>query len=135
MATFGWLMCTLAAGAVAAFVALVTDVRPCWPIVLLAIPLTLVFKFSGCLHARWAGTIAAAAILLAGFYAACLVAIARVAAATGFPFGQALRTGGLGLVLQVAKLGLSAVSILVYAGAAVLAAMLATWMSRPPHQR
>jgi vitamin B12 transport system permease protein len=131
MAAFGWLMCTLATGAVAAFVALVADIRPCWSILLLAMPLTLVLKFCGSLHARWAGSVAAIAILLAGTYAACLVAIARVAAATGFPFGQALRTGGVGLVLQVAKLGLSAVSILVYAGAAVLAAMLASWMTRP----
>ncbi len=125
-------MCTLATGAVAAFAALVADIRPCWLILLLAAPLTLVLNFCGCLYARWAGVIAAVAILLAGFYAACLVALARVAAATGFPFGQAFRTGGPGLVLQIAKLGLSAVSVLVYAGAAVLAAMLATWMTRRP---
>jgi hypothetical protein len=129
MACFGWLMCTLATGAVAAFATLVADIRPCWLIMLLAAPLTLVLKFCGCLYARGAGAVAALAILLAGFYAACLVAIARVAAATGFPFGQAFRTGGPGLVLQVAKLGLSAVSILVYAGAAVLAAILAAWLA------
>ena len=132
MACFGWLMCTLAAGAVAAFGTLVTDIRSCWLILLLAAPLTLILKFCGCLYKRWAGVVAAVAILLAGFYAACLVAIARVAAATGFPFGQAFRTGGPGLMLQVAKLGLSAVSILVYAGAAVLAAILAAWLARPP---
>jgi vitamin B12 transport system permease protein len=131
IAGFGWLMCTLATGAVAAFATLVADIRPCWLILSLAAPLTLVLKFCGCLYGRWAGATAAGAILLAGFYAACLVAIVRVAAATGFPFGQALRTGGIGLVLQVAKLGLSAVSILVYAGAAVLAALLASYLARP----
>ena len=130
-AGFGWLMCTLAAGAVAAFVALVMDVRPSWMILLLTVPLTLGLKFSGCLYPRWAGGVAALAVLLAGAYAACLVAIARVAAATGYPFGEAFRTGGLGLTLQVARLGLSAASVLIYAGAAVLAAMLATRLVRP----
>lgn len=129
---FGWLMCTLAAGAVAAFAALVIGVHPSWLVLLLAVPLTVVLKFCGCLYTRWAGAVAVAAVLLAGFYAACLVAIARVAAATGFPFGEAFRTGGVGLTLQVAKLGLSAASILVYAAAAVLAAMLATWLTHHP---
>ena len=128
---FGWLMCTLATGAVAAFAALVMGVRPSWTILLLTIPLTLVLKFCGCLYARWAGSVAALAVLLAGAYAACLVAIARVAAATGYPFGEAFRTGGIGLMLQVAKLGLSAASVLLYAGAAVLAVILATWLVRP----
>lgn len=128
-AAFGWLMCTLATGAVAAFAALVIGIRPAWLVLLLAAPLTLVLKFCGCLHARFAGVIAAAAILLAGFYAACLVAIARVAAATGYPFGEAFRTGGFGLTLQVAKLGLSAASVLVYAGAAVLAVSVAAWLT------
>ncbi|MES2404289.1 MAG: hypothetical protein V4567_08130 [Pseudomonadota bacterium] len=128
-AGFGWLMCTLATGAVAAFAALVMGIRPVWMILLLTIPLTLVLKFCGCLYTRWAGSVAVLAVLLAGTYAACLVAVARVAAATGYPFGQAFRTGGLGLTLQVAKLGLSAASVLVYAGAAVLAAIIATWLA------
>lgn len=131
---FGWLMCTLATGAVAAFTALVMGVRPSWTILLLTIPLTLVLKFCGCLQTRWAGSVAALAVLLAGAYAACLVAIARVAAATGYPFGEAFRTGGIGLTLQVAKLGLSAASVLLYAGAAVLAAILATWLFRSPRR-
>lgn len=131
---FGWLMCTLAAGAVAAFAALVLGVRPIWPLLLLALPLTLALKFCGCLIDHWAAPLAAAAVLLAGFYAACLVAIARVAAATGFPFGLAFRTGGIALTLQVAKLGLNALSILVYAGAAVLAAALATRLASPRHR-
>lgn len=130
-AGFGWLMCTLATGAVAAFAALVLGIRPSWMILLLTMPLTLVLKFCGCLYARWAGSVAALAVLLAGAYAASLVAIARVAAATGYPFGQAFRTGGIGLTLQVAKLGLSAASVLVYAGAGVLAAVVATWLVRP----
>jgi vitamin B12 transport system permease protein len=134
-AAFGWLMCTLATGAVAAFAALVLGVRPSWIILLLAIPLTVVLKFCGCLYARWAGSVAALAVLLAGAYAACLVAIARVAAATGYPFGEAFRTGGIGLTLQVAKLGLSAASVLLYAGAAVLAVIIATWLVRPATSR
>lgn len=124
-------MCTLAAGAVAAFAALVMGVRPSWMILLLAIPLTLALRFCGCLQTRLAGSVAALAVLLAGAYAASLVAIARVAAATGYPFGEAFRTGGIGLTLQVAKLGFSAASVLLYAGAAVLAAIVATWLARP----
>jgi hypothetical protein len=127
---FGWLMCTLATGATAAFVAIVIGVRPCWIILLLALPLTLVLKFCGCIIERWAAVVAALAVLLAGFYAAALVAIARTAAAIGFPFGQAFRTGGIGLILQVAELGLNALSILVYAGAAIIAALLATRLAR-----
>lgn len=127
-AGFGWLMCTLATGAVAAFVALVIGIRPYWLILILAIPLTAVLKLCGCLYQRWAAPVAAGAVLLAGFYAVCLVAIARVAAATGFPFGEAFRTGGMGLILQVANLNLSALAVLVYAGAAVVAAIVATWL-------
>lgn len=126
---FGWLMCTLAAGAVAAFAAIVFGIRPCWPILVLALPLTLVLKLCGCMIARWGAAIAAVAVLLAGFYATCLVAVARIAAATGFPFGQAFRAGGVGLTLQVAELGLNAIAVLVYAGAAVLAAALAAWLA------
>lgn len=128
---FGWLMCTLAAGAVAAFAAIVFDIRPCWPILVLALPLTLVLRLCGCMAARWSAAIAAVAVLLAGFYATCLVAVARIAAATGFPFGQAFRAGGIGLTLQVAELGLDAVAVLVYAGAAVIAAVFAAWLARP----
>lgn len=127
---FGWLMCTLATGAVSAFAAIVIGIPPSWWVLVLAAPLTVVLKFCGCLYARWAGPVAAFAVLVAGFYAACLVALARIAAVTGFPFGLAFHTGGFGLVLQVEKLGLSAPSILVYAGAAVLAFMLAAWLVR-----
>lgn len=129
-AAFVWLMCTLATGAVAAFAALMTGIRPCWTILILALPLTLVLKACGCLHTRWAAAVAALAILLAGFYAACLVAIARIAASTGFSFGQAFHTGGIALTLQVAELGLDALSVLVYAAAAAAAAALAAWLMR-----
>jgi hypothetical protein len=128
---FGWLMCTLAAGAVAAFAALVLDSRPCWLILALALPLAWVLQKCGCLYARAPGSAAAFAVLLAGFYAICLVAISHIAAATGFPFGEAFRTGGIGLTLQVAELGLDALSILVHATAAVAAAVFATRLARP----
>jgi len=132
---FGWLMCTLAAGAVAAFAAIVFGVRPCWPILVLALPLTLVLKACGCMATRGSAAIAVIAVLLAGCYATCLVAVARIAAATGFPFGEAFHTGGIGLVLQVAALGLDALAVLVYAGAAVIAAAFAAWLTRPPVRR
>jgi hypothetical protein len=135
VSAFGWLMCTLATGALSAFTALVIGIRPSWMILVFALPLTLVLKLCGSLGGRWAGGIAALAVLLAGFYAVCLVAVARIAATTGFPFGLAFRTGGIGLTLQVAELGLDAIAILVYAAAAIAAAILATWLTRPPARR
>lgn len=123
-------MCTLAAGAVSAFGAMVLGIRPCWLILLLALPLIWVLKLCGCLYARWAAAIAVLAVLLAGFYATCLVAVARIAGATGFSFGGAFRTGGIGLTLQVAELGLDAKAILVYAAAAVIGALLAARLGR-----
>ncbi|HEU0277852.1 MAG TPA: hypothetical protein VFQ95_08530 [Rhodanobacteraceae bacterium] len=129
-AAFGWLMCTLAAGAIAAFVGLMGSVRPCWPLLVLALPLAYVLKLCGCLGNRWAAPIAAAAVLLAGFYAECLAAVARIAAVLGFPFGLAFRTGGVGLTLQVAELSLNVIAVLAYAGAAVLAAIAATRAAR-----
>lgn len=123
-------MCTLAVGAIAAFFSLVVGTRPSWLVLLLAIPLTVVLKLCGCLQTRWAAIVAAAAIVLAGCYAACLTAIARLAAATGFSFGAAFRTGGIGLTVQAARLGLDVVSILIYAVAVVLAAVVAAWLAR-----
>lgn len=124
-------MCTLATGALAAFVALVIGIRPSWVILVLALPLAWVLNLCGRLVARWTGVIAALAVLLAGFYAECLVAVARIAAAIGFPFGLAFRTGGIGLTLQVAELGLDALSILAYTAAAVAATIVATWLAQP----
>lgn len=126
---FGWLMCTLATGAVAAFAAIVFGVRPCWVILALALPLTAVLKACGCLAARPATGIAAFSVLLAALYAECLVAVARIAAVTGFPFGQAFHTGGAGLMLQVAELGLDAIAVLAFAAAAAVAAIFANWLA------
>jgi len=123
-------MCTLAAGAVAAFAAIVLGVRPGLPILVLALPLTLMLKACGCLSTRGSAAIAVIAVLLAGFYATCLVAVARIAATTGYAFGEAFRTGGVGLMLQVAELGLDALTVLVHAGAAVIAAAFAAWLAR-----
>lgn len=130
VATFGWLMCTLAAGAVAAFAGMTIGIRPYWPVLALALPLTFVLRACGCLPRRGAGAAAALAILLAGGYAECLTAITRIAAATGYPFWQAFRTGGAGLVLLVARLGLNALAVLVYAAAAAAAAALAARLLR-----
>lgn len=134
-AAFGWLMCTLAAGAVAAFASMLLGIRPCWLILLLALPLTWVLQLCGCLYARLAGPVAALAILLAAFYAACLVSIARIAGATGYTFGGAFHAGGVGLTLQIAELSLDALAVLVYAAAAILAALLATRLARRARQR
>ncbi len=122
---FAWLMCTLATGAVAALVALWFEVQACWPLLALTAPLVWVLGLCGSLHRRHAAWSAAAAVLLAAVYASCLTALARVAAATGYTFGDALRTGGLALVWQVARLGLDVMSVLGFAAATVLGAALA----------
>lgn len=132
---FGWLMCSLAAGAAAAFAALAYGMRPSWAILVLALPLTWLLKVCGCLQPRWAAPVAAAAVLLAGFYAEMLAAVTRIAAATGFPFGLAFRTAGVQLTLNVAELGLNALSVLVYAAAAVAAAVVGAWLARPSTRR
>jgi hypothetical protein len=134
-AAFGWLMCTLAAGAVAAFASMLLGIRPCWLILLLAMPLAWILKLCGCLYRHLAGPMAALAVLVAAFYAVCLVAIARIAAVTGYTFSAAFHTGGIGLTLQVAELGLDAKAVLVYAAAAIAAAIVAAWLVRPPTPR
>lgn len=129
-AAIAWLLCTLAAGAIAAFAALLAGIRPSWLLLILAIPLTVALRYCGCLRAPWAAAVAALAVLVAGFYAANLTAIARIAAATGFAFGAAFHTGGVGLTVQVAELGLDALAMAVYAAAAILAALVAMRLAR-----
>lgn len=129
-AAFGWLMCTLAAGAVAAFVAIVIGLRPGLVLLALALPLTIVLQLCGCLASRTAAGTAALAVLVAGAYAECLFAVARVSAVTGFPFGEAFHIGGVGLMVQVATLGIDAITVLLLAGAACVAALLAAWLAR-----
>jgi hypothetical protein len=127
LATFAVLMCALALGAVVALVALFTSIRPCWWMLPGGILLTWVLHATGSLAGRSAPAVAAFAVLLAGAYAECLTAIARVAAITGASFSEAWHLGGAALTWQVAELGLSPVSVLVYAAAAILAG----WLARP----
>ena len=135
LSAFAILMCALALGAVVALLALFTGVRPCWWMLPGAIVLTWILRATGSLGGPLAAGLAAFAVLLAGAYAECLTAIARVAAITGASFSEAWRLGGTALTWQVAELGLSPMSVLVYAAAAIIAA----WMVRPrtldTHQR
>ncbi|HEX6614258.1 MAG TPA: hypothetical protein VF022_10375 [Rhodanobacteraceae bacterium] len=126
LSAFAILMCALALGAVVALLALSTGIRPyCWMLPG-AIVLTWLLRATGSLHGRPAPALAASAVLLAGAYAECLIAIARVAAITGANFSEAWRLGGAALAWQVAELGLSPVGVLIYAAAAILAG----WMAR-----
>lgn len=122
-------MCTLAAGAVAAFASLVLGMRPYWLILILALPLTWLLHACGCLYRPRAGAIAALAVLVAALYAINLDAVARIAAVTGRPFGDAFRTGGIALMWQVAELGLHSTAVAVIVTAAALAALLARWLA------
>lgn len=127
LAAFAVLMCALALGAVIALLALFTGIRPCWWMLPGAVLLTWILRGTGSLRNLIAPAIAAFAVLLAGAYAECLTAIARVSAITGATFSEAWHLGGAALTSQVAELGLSPVSVLVYAAAAIIAG----WMARP----
>jgi hypothetical protein len=127
LALFAVLMCALALGAVVALLALFSGIRPCWWMLPGATVLTWILRGIGSLRGWLAPGLAAFAVLLAGVYAECLTAIARVSAITGATFSQAWHLGGPALTWQVAELGLSPVSVLVYAAAAIIAA----WLARP----
>jgi hypothetical protein len=126
LSAFAILMCALAVGAVVALLALFTGVRPCWWMLPGAAVLTWILRVTGSLGGRLAPGLAAFAVLLAGAYAECLTAIARVAAITGASFSEAWHLGGTALTWQVAELGLSPLSVLVYAAAAIIAAWMST---------
>lgn len=121
LALFAVLMCALALGAVVALLALFTGIRPCWWMLPGAVVLTWILRATGSLATRAGPGIAAFSVLLAGAYAECLTAIARVAAITGASFSEAWHLGGAALTWQVAELGLSPLSVLVYAAAAIIA--------------
>jgi hypothetical protein len=127
LSAFAVLMCALALGAVVALLTLFIGIPPCWWMLPGALALTWILRATGSLGGRLAPVIAVFAVLLAGAYAECLTAIARVAAITGATFSEAWHLGGSALTWQVAELGLSPLSVLVYAAAAVIAG----WMVRP----
>lgn len=131
LSLFAVLMCALALGAVVALLALFTGIRPCWWMLPGAVVLTWILRGTGSLRGKLAPGIAAFAVLLAGAYAECLTAIARVAAITGASFSEAWHLGGAALTWQVAELGLSPLSVLVYAAAAIIAGWMATRNARP----
>lgn len=126
LSLFAVLMCALALGAVVALLALFSDIRPCWWMLPGAIVLTWILRATGSLATRAGPAVAALAVLLGGAYAECLTAIARVAAITGASFSEAWHLGGAALAWQVAELGLSPLSVLVYAAAAIIAGWMAT---------
>lgn len=121
LSLFAVLMCALALGAVVALLALFIGIRPCWWMLPGAALLTWILRGTGSLRGKSAPGIAAFAVLLSGAYAECLTAIARIAAITGASFSEAWHLGGAALAWQVAELGLSPLSVLVYAAAAILA--------------
>lgn len=125
------LLCASALGAVLGLVALFIGVSPCWSMLVGAPLLTWVLRASGSLNLPAAPWFAVVAVLLAGAYAECLDAIARISAVTGAAFAEAWHLGGGALALQVAQLGLSPLSVLIYAVAAIVAA----WMSRPSSRK
>ncbi|MEO6968740.1 MAG: hypothetical protein ABI132_09875 [Rhodanobacteraceae bacterium] len=120
------LMCALALGALIGLVSLFVDIRACWLMLVGALLLVWVLRASGSLRGRFAPLAAVAAVVLASAYAECLDAIARVAAVTGASFAESWHLGGVALMFQIAELGLSPLSLLVYSVAALLAAWMAS---------
>ncbi len=125
LSLFAILVCALALGAVIGLIALFARISPCWPMLIGAPLLGLILRGTGSLRIPLAPFFAAAAVLLAGAYAECLDAIARISAVTGASFSEAWRLGGMAFALQVAELGLSPLSVIVYATAAILVAGIA----------
>ena len=121
------LLCASALGAVLGLAAVFIGVSPCWPMLVGAPVLTWVLRASGSLRLPAAPLFAVVAVLLAGAYAECLDAIVRISAVTGAAFAEAWHLGGGALTLQVAQLGLSPLSVLIYTVAAIIAA----WSARP----
>ncbi len=126
LSLFAIAVCALALGAVTALISLFAHVPPCWLMLIGAPVLTWILRGTGSLRIPLAPLFAAIAVLLAGAYAECLDALARISAVTGASFSEAWRLGGAAFTLQVAELGLSPLSVLVYAAAAIMAAWLAT---------
>lgn len=125
LSLFAVLVCALALGAVIGLAALFMRISPCWPMLLGAPVLTWVLRASGSLRIAFAPLFAALAVLLAGAYAESLDAIARISAVTGASFSEAWHLGGAAFALQVAELGLSPLSVIIYAVAAIIAAWMA----------
>jgi vitamin B12 transport system permease protein len=73
----------------------------------------------------YAAALAAIAALLAALYVNLLMAGALIAANMGMGIVEALRTAGTGMLLQLARLGFSAVDAGWYLAAAVVGAALA----------
>ncbi|MBS0432667.1 MAG: hypothetical protein JSS21_09730 [Proteobacteria bacterium] len=119
------LLCASALGAVLGLVALSSGVPPCWPMLVGAPVLIWILRSSGSLRLPAAPLFAVIAVLLAGAYAECLDAVARVSAVTGASFAEAWHLGGAALTLQVAQMGLSPLSVIAYGFAAIMAAWLA----------
>jgi vitamin B12 transport system permease protein len=82
-------------------------------------------------HRAGAALLAAAATALAATYLNVLVAAARIAGSMGIGLLDALRTAGPAMLLELARLGLSAGSALWFAIGVVLAALLGARASRP----
>jgi len=125
LSLFAIVVCALALGAVIGLVSLFGHISPCWPMLLGAPVLAWILRASGSLRISLAPLFVAIAVLLAGAYAECLDAIARISAVTGASFSEAWRLGGASFTLQVAELALSPLSIIVYTAAAIIAAGVA----------
>lgn len=83
-------------------------------------------------HRIGAATLAAAATLLAAIYVSVLIVAARIAGSMGIGLVDALRTAGVAMLLELARLGLSWGAALWFFAGIVLAAILgARPMQRP----
>jgi vitamin B12 transport system permease protein len=121
-------MLGLAAGAVWMVAALYAGHATSWLALPFAVVLAWTIRHWVQSPGRYAAMLAALAALLAALYVNLLMAGALIAANMGMGIVDALRTAGVGMLLQLARLGFSAADAGWYLVAAGLAAVLA---SRP----
>lgn len=125
LALFSTVVIGLAAGAVWMVLALYMQDASAW----LALPLGLVLGWviRGWVtpHRRYAVPLAAVTMVLATIYMRLLFAAAQVGASLGLGIGEALRTAGVGMLVNVAQLGLRWQELALYLIGVVLAALIA----------
>ena len=118
-------MLGLAAGALWMVAALYARHPVPWLALLVAAALAWTIRHWVQSPGRYAAALAAMATLLAALYVNLLMSGALIAANMGMGIFDALRTAGLGMLLQLARLGFSTVDTGWCLAAAILAAALA----------
>ena len=130
LAAFSTLLIGLAAGAVWMVLALYQRGPSAWMALPIGLALGWVVRTWVTPRRRPGLLLAAAGMAVATIYMRLLFAAAEVGASLGLGFGEALRTAGPGMLLNVARLGLHWQALALYLLGLALAAMFAAGMPR-----